>query len=212
MELSPSWEAANCAATRELRSILWNPKVYYRVHKSPPLISILSQIDPIHTIPSYLFKIHFNIVHSFTSWSSKWYLSFWLSHQHPICIPLLPHLCYMPCTSHPPWDSKPSGEKILELFDVNEFEISTPQCPLQNSSAGNSDVLGIVVHQNSRLSRVIVSDILDSDRLPTAFHVLDHVKARNLSEPIKKFAHWEGFQSFISDLIQSTTKAKLRGL
>jgi hypothetical protein len=31
------------------------------------------------------------------------HLSFWLSHQYPICIPLLPHSCYMPCPSHPPW-------------------------------------------------------------------------------------------------------------
>jgi hypothetical protein len=27
---------------------------------------------------------------------------FWLSHQYPICMPLL-HSCYMPCPSHPPW-------------------------------------------------------------------------------------------------------------
>jgi hypothetical protein len=69
-ELSPSKEAANCAATQELSSILRNLKVHYRVHKSLPLAPILSQIDPVHTIPSHLSKIHFTIVHSPTSWAS----------------------------------------------------------------------------------------------------------------------------------------------
>jgi hypothetical protein len=41
-------------------------------------------------------------VHPPTYWSSYWSLSFWLSHQNPLCIPLLPHSCYIPCPSHPP--------------------------------------------------------------------------------------------------------------
>jgi hypothetical protein len=99
MELSPSWEVASCVATQELPSILWNPKVHCRVHNSPPLFPILSQISPVHTTPFYLSKIHFNMIHPPTSWS----LSLWLSHQYPICIPVRPHSCYMPCPSHPTW-------------------------------------------------------------------------------------------------------------
>jgi hypothetical protein len=53
--------------------------------------------NPYHT---YLSKIHFNIVQLPMSWSSQWFLSFWISHQYPICIPLLRHSCYMPCPSH----------------------------------------------------------------------------------------------------------------
>jgi hypothetical protein len=99
MKLSP-WEAANCAATQKLPRILWNPKVHYRVHKSPPLVPILRQIDPVHSISSYLRYILILFTHLRLVLPSGLFPS-----GFPINIlyVFLPHSSYMPCQSHPHW-------------------------------------------------------------------------------------------------------------
>jgi hypothetical protein len=51
MEPSPPLEANSCSAAQDIPNNLRNPKVHSLVDKSQPLVRILSQISPVHTLP-----------------------------------------------------------------------------------------------------------------------------------------------------------------
>ena len=55
----------------EIPHILCIPKVHYRIHKCPSLVTILRQLDPIHNATSYFLKIYLNIILPSTPGSSE---------------------------------------------------------------------------------------------------------------------------------------------
>jgi len=101
-----AWEANNNSASQEIPRPLWNPKFYYHVNNSPPLVPIPSQMHPVHIFPPYFPKIHSNIIIPSTPWSSEWSLPFKFSKQNFVRMSHFSHACYMFASNNFRWSVK----------------------------------------------------------------------------------------------------------
>ena len=50
MEQSPTREANRFSASNDIPHILWNPKVHCHIHKCPPPVPTLRQLDSVHIL------------------------------------------------------------------------------------------------------------------------------------------------------------------
>jgi hypothetical protein len=90
-------------ATQLIKKILlslWNTKVHNRVHKSPPLDPILSQLNPVRPIDSYLPKVYLDVILPPTLRSSHWSLTFGPPKQNPVNTSPLPAPMRATCPAH----------------------------------------------------------------------------------------------------------------
>jgi len=66
MKQSPSWATNRFSASQEIPHILWDLKVHYDIHKCPPPVPVLRQLDPVHTTTSHFWRMIIH-VHVYSS-------------------------------------------------------------------------------------------------------------------------------------------------
>ena len=101
MHHSPS-EANRSKARQEIPQVLWNLKANYLVYNSPTLVPVLSCINLVHILPSYFFKIHYNITLPSMAKSPKWYFPSGFPIKTLQAFFFLSYICHTSHRSHPP--------------------------------------------------------------------------------------------------------------
>ena len=114
-----SWEAHSSSVSQEIPPHFMEPEV----SQQPVTCPILSQINPVDSLPTYFFKIYFNIVPSIPR-SSTSTLSFTFTHQNPVCIFLLPQTWHILHSSNSPEFDVNSPNNIWWEVKIMSFLIT----------------------------------------------------------------------------------------
>jgi hypothetical protein len=122
MQQSPYREANRFAASQEILQFLRIPNIHYRIHKCPPPVPILSQLDPVHAPTSHFLKIRLNIILPSMPGSPKRSFSLKFPHQNPVYASLLPQTRYIPRPSNSSRFYQPNnigwGVQIINLLNM----------------------------------------------------------------------------------------------
>jgi len=114
------WEANSRSASQKFPHLSFNPKVHYRFHNSPPLVSVLNHMNPVHTLQTYFPKIHPNKFPS-TLRSSEWSFNLRFSDQNFVHSSQFSNPCYMPSPSYP-WFDHPNNiwwsVQVMKLLNI----------------------------------------------------------------------------------------------
>ena len=157
MQRSPACEGNRFSAS-QIPCFLWNPKVHYRIHKWPPFVPVLSQLDPFQTPhPTSCTSILILSSHLRLG-SCKWSLSVRFPHQNPVYASPLHHTRYISRPSHSSRFDHPDniwwGVQIIKLL-IMQFLHS----PVTSSLLGPNILLSTLFSKTfSRRSFLNVSD------------------------------------------------------
>jgi hypothetical protein len=113
------WGVKSCSAGRKISQHFRGPKGSLLCSQKPTTGPVLSQINSVHYLPSYICMIQFNTILSAKPKSSKCSLYFRFSYQNFVYISLLSHASFMPQPSRTLWLT------ILIIFG-KEYKLWSP--------------------------------------------------------------------------------------
>ena len=125
MEQNPSWEANMFSAGPEILNILWTPKVHYRIHKRPPPVPILCQINSAHCPP----PTHF-LKNNLRLGRLSGLLASGFPHQNPVRISLHPYTCHMSRPTHSYWFDCPNNGEHSRWYNDHKVCVACDWKPI----------------------------------------------------------------------------------